>query len=66
MTNGATTPIAVDSSDSLLDLRDAINAALQRIWSSGRYEPIYERWFGGFGKPSPAIQAMYMLNGLPE
>ena len=26
----------------------------------------WERWFGGFGKPSDAIQAMYLLNGLPE
>jgi polar amino acid transport system substrate-binding protein len=36
--------IGVRENDS--ELRDAINAALQRIWSSGRYEPIYERWFG--------------------
>jgi polar amino acid transport system substrate-binding protein len=36
--------IGVRENDS--ELRDAINAALQRIWSSGRYKPIYERWFG--------------------
>jgi hypothetical protein len=28
--------------------------------------PIYDKWFSAFGKPSQAIQAMYLLNGLPE
>ena len=28
------------------EMRDAINAALQRIWSSGEYERIYDHWFG--------------------
>jgi len=36
--------IGVRENDS--QLRDAINAALQRLWASGRYKPIYERWFG--------------------
>jgi polar amino acid transport system substrate-binding protein len=36
--------IGIRENDS--DMRDAINAALQRIWTSGRYERIYERWFG--------------------
>jgi glutamate/aspartate transport system substrate-binding protein len=46
--------------------RLAVNRALAALYRSGEIEPIYERWFGGFGKPSPAIQAMYLLNGLPE
>jgi glutamate/aspartate transport system substrate-binding protein len=46
--------------------RLAVNRALAGLYRSGGIAPIYERWFGGFGKPSPAIQAMYMLNGLPE
>ena len=46
--------------------RLAVNRALARLYRSGAIEPIYERWFGGFGKPSQAIQAMYLLNGLPE
>ena len=46
--------------------RLAVNRALAGLYRSGGFVPIYERWFGGFGKPSPAIQAMYMLNGLPE
>jgi ABC-type amino acid transport substrate-binding protein len=46
--------------------RLAVNRALAGLYRSGGIAPIYDRWFGGFGKPSPAIQAMYMLNGLPE
>jgi ABC-type amino acid transport substrate-binding protein len=46
--------------------RLAVNRALAELYRSGKIVPIYERWFGAFGKPSPAIQAMYRLNGLPE
>ncbi len=46
--------------------RLAVNRALAGLYRSGDIAPIDERWFGGFGKPSPAIQAMYLLNGLPE
>jgi len=46
--------------------RLAVNRALAGLYRSGGIAAIYERWFGGFGKPSPAIQAMYLLNGLPE
>ncbi|HEX2928365.1 MAG TPA: amino acid ABC transporter substrate-binding protein [Candidatus Binatia bacterium] len=46
--------------------RLAVNRALAGLYRSGGIAPIYDRWFGSFGKPSQAIQAMYMLNGLPE
>lgn len=46
--------------------RLAVNRALAELYRSGGFIPIYERWFGAFGKPSDAIQAMYLLNGLPE
>jgi ABC-type amino acid transport substrate-binding protein len=46
--------------------RLAVNRALAGLYRSGDIAPIYDRWFGVFGKPSPAIQAMYLLNGLPE
>jgi len=37
------------------------------VRGKGREERrLVHRWFGAFGKPSQAIQAMYMLNGLPE
>ena len=46
--------------------RLAVNRALAGLYRSGDFAPIYDRWFGAFGKPSQAIQAMYLLNGLPE
>jgi len=46
--------------------RLAVNRALAGLYRSGGFAPIYERWFGAFGKPSDAIVAMYLLNGLPE
>jgi ABC-type amino acid transport substrate-binding protein len=48
------------------NFRLAVNRALAGLYRSGGFIPIYERWFGIFGKPSEAILAMYLLNGLPE
>jgi ABC-type amino acid transport substrate-binding protein len=47
-------------------LRLSVNRALAALYRSGDVAGIYERWFGSFSKPSDAILAMYMLNGLPE
>jgi ABC-type amino acid transport substrate-binding protein len=46
--------------------RLAVNRALAALYRSGAIVGIYERWFAAFGKPTEAIQAMYLLNGLPE
>ena len=46
--------------------RLAVNRALAGLYRSGDVAAVYDRWFGAFGKPSQAIQAMYLLNGLPE
>ena len=46
--------------------RLTVNRALAELYRSRAIAPIYDRWFGGFGKPTQAIQAMYLLNGLPE
>jgi ABC-type amino acid transport substrate-binding protein len=46
--------------------RLAVNRTLAEIYRSGNIVPIYDRWFGAFGKPSTAILSMYLLNGLPE
>lgn len=46
--------------------RLAVNRALAGLYRSGGIVEIYDRWFGALGKPSPALQAMYLLNGLPE
>ena len=48
------------------NFRLAVNKALAGLYRSGAVAPMYEKWFGAFGTPSPAIQAMYLLNGLPE
>lgn len=46
--------------------RLAVNKALAEIYRSGDIVPIYDRWFGALGKPSEALQIMYLLNALPE
>jgi len=46
--------------------RLAVNRALAALYRSGEIEPIYDRWFGVFGKGGEAIHTMYLLNGLPE
>lgn len=46
--------------------RLVVNRTLAGLYRSGEVLEIYDRWFGAFGKPSQAMQAIYMLNGLPE
>jgi len=46
--------------------RLAVNRALAALYRSGDIAQIYDRWFGALGKPSDAMQAVYLLNGLPE
>jgi len=46
--------------------RLAVNRALAGLYRSGDVAQIYDRWFGRLGKPSEALQMMYLLNGLPE
>ncbi len=48
------------------DFRLAVNRALAELYRSGAVAQIYDRWFGVLGKPSTALQAIYLLNGLPE
>ena len=43
-----------------------VNRALASVYRSGGIVEIYDRWFGALGKPSAALLAMYLLNGLPE
>lgn len=46
--------------------RLAVNRTLARLYRSAEVVRIYEKWFGDMGSPSPLLQAMYILNGLPE
>ena len=46
--------------------RLAANRVLSGLYRTGEIEQIYETWFGALGLPSTLLQAMYLLNGLPE
>ncbi|MGZ5035702.1 MAG: amino acid ABC transporter substrate-binding protein [Usitatibacter sp.] len=46
--------------------RLVVNRALADLYRSGAILRIYERWFGALGAPGEALQAMYLLNALPE
>jgi ABC-type amino acid transport substrate-binding protein len=43
------------------DLRLAVNRALARIYAGPALAELYDTWFGKFGKPTPALTAMYLL-----
>jgi ABC-type amino acid transport substrate-binding protein len=42
------------------------NRTLARIYRSGTIRTLYAKWFGGLGRPTPALLLMYSLQGLPE
>jgi ABC-type amino acid transport substrate-binding protein len=48
------------------DFRLAVNRVLAALYRSGEIVAIFDRTFGGAGKPSAMLQAMWLLNGLPE
>ncbi|SBT04644.1 Extracellular solute-binding protein family 3 [Candidatus Accumulibacter aalborgensis] len=48
------------------DLRLAVDRTLARLYRTGEISPILTRWFEPFGKPNDALQAMFLINGLPE
>ena len=47
-------------------LRLAVNRALSSIYRKGEIEDVYGRWLGRFGPPHALLQAMYVLNQIPE
>ena len=48
------------------DFRLAVNRALVALFRSGEIDPIFQRWLGGLGQPSPLLHALFYLNTLPE
>jgi hypothetical protein len=46
--------------------RLAVDRALAGLYRSRAVIPIYEKWFGSINRATNIIQAMYLLNGLPE
>jgi ABC-type amino acid transport substrate-binding protein len=46
--------------------RLVVNGALAGIYRSGSITEIFDRWFGGMGKPGSMLQATYVLGAIPE
>jgi ABC-type amino acid transport substrate-binding protein len=47
-------------------LRQAVNAALARIYSEGEIIPIFGKWFGSLGEPTSLMRAMFLFGAIPE
>jgi ABC-type amino acid transport substrate-binding protein len=47
-------------------LRQAVNAALARIYRDGEIVSIFNKWFGPLGEPTPLMRAMFIFGALPE
>ena len=49
------------------DFRLVANRAIAQLYRSGQIEDLFNRWFGQVGvRPTPVLQAMYVLQALPE
>ena len=46
--------------------RVEVNRALASLYRSGAIQPIYEKWFGPFDRAGSLVQAVYLLQSLPE
>lgn len=47
-------------------LKLAVDSALSQLYRSKALDEIYGRWFSGLGRPTPALEIMYVLGRLPE
>jgi len=47
-------------------MHQAVNAALAQIYKSSALTDLYGRWFGALGRPTTALEVMYVLGSLPE
>ena len=48
------------------DFRLAVDRALSHIYRSGEIGPIFQQAFSGKAKPSPILQVLYVISGLPD
>jgi glutamate/aspartate transport system substrate-binding protein len=46
--------------------RVEVNRALASLYRSAAIQPIYEKWFGSFERAGSLVQAVYLLQSLPE
>ena len=56
--------IALPRGDSAF--RIEVNTALARIYRTEAIAEIYGQWFGAFGKPGPALRAVYGMGAIPD
>jgi ABC-type amino acid transport substrate-binding protein len=47
-------------------LRLAVNRALAQIYRTPGIVEVFGKWFGGLGKPSGLLEAMYFLGAIPD
>jgi glutamate/aspartate transport system substrate-binding protein len=55
---------AVPRNDSAFRLE--VNRALTRTYAGGEIESIFGQWFGGLGRPTALVAAVFVLNSIPE
>ena len=48
------------------DFRLAVDRVLARLYRSGQFRAIYDRWLGKLGPPSLLLSATYLVQGLAE
>lgn len=48
------------------DFRLAVDRVLARLYRTGRFRAIYDRWLGKLGPPSLLLSATYLVQGLAE
>ncbi len=47
-------------------LRLAVNTGLSRLYAGEEIVEVFRRWFAAFGRPSPVLEAAYILGTIPE
>jgi ABC-type amino acid transport substrate-binding protein len=47
-------------------MRLAVNRGLAQVYKTPQIVEIFNKWFGGFGKPTVLLEAVYFLGAVPE
>jgi polar amino acid transport system substrate-binding protein len=60
----STEPYGIAVAEDQSEWRDALNGAIQRLWLTGRWQQIYENWFGDSAKYSTDVR--FAIDPFPE
>jgi len=60
----STEPYGIAVAEDQSEWRDALNGAIQRLWLTGRWQQIYENWFGDSAKYSTDVN--FAIEPFPE